>query len=52
VAIHLSHNAIAGQDDLAILRELFDEINDVALKEYSGLDDVVLGKLNPRSWTR
>lgn len=47
VAIQLSHNAIAGQDDLAILRELYDEINDVALKEYSGLDDVVLGKLNP-----
>lgn len=47
VAIQLSHNAIAGQDDLAILRELYDEINDVALKEYSGLDDVLLGKLTP-----
>src|ERR1035437_4685015 len=46
-AIQLSHNAIAGQDDLAILRELYDEINDVALKEYSGLDDVMLGQLNP-----
>ncbi|MCE5327878.1 MAG: ParB/RepB/Spo0J family partition protein [Planctomycetaceae bacterium] len=49
VAIQLSHNAIAGQDDLAILRELYDEINDVALKEYSGLDDVTLGQLNPPS---
>jgi hypothetical protein len=49
VAIQLSHNAIAGQDDLAILRELYDEINDVALKEYSGLDDVVLGKMEPPS---
>jgi hypothetical protein len=47
VAIQLSHNAIAGQDDMAILRELYDEINDVALKEYSGLDDVMLGKMNP-----
>jgi hypothetical protein len=47
VAIQLAHNSIAGQDDLAILRELYDEINDVALKEYSGLDDVVLGKMNP-----
>ncbi|MBI5725028.1 MAG: ParB N-terminal domain-containing protein [Planctomycetes bacterium] len=47
VAIQLAHNAIAGQDDLAILRDLYDEINDVALKEYSGLDDVVLGQLNP-----
>lgn len=47
VAIQLSHNAIAGQDDMAILRELYDEINDVALKEYSGLDDVVLGRMEP-----
>ena len=47
VAVQLSHNAIVGQDDLAILRELYDEINDVALKEYSGLDDVVLGQMNP-----
>jgi len=47
VAIQLSHNAIAGQDDLAILRELYDEINDVALKEYSGLDDVLLGRMEP-----
>ena len=49
VAIQLSHNAIAGQDDLAILRDLYDEINDVVLKEYSGLDDVVLGKMEPPS---
>jgi hypothetical protein len=47
VAIQLSHNAIAGQDDLAILRELYDEINDVVLKGYSGLDDVVLGRMEP-----
>ncbi|MBE3123233.1 MAG: ParB N-terminal domain-containing protein [Acidobacteria bacterium] len=47
VAIQLSHNAIAGQDDLAILRELYDEINDVVLKEYSGLDDVTLGRMEP-----
>ena len=45
VAIHLSHNAVVGQDDLAILRELYDEINDVALREYSGLDDVLPGQL-------
>jgi hypothetical protein len=47
VAIQLSHNAIAGQDDLAILRELYDEINDVVLKGYSGLDDVLLGRMEP-----
>jgi len=49
VAIQLAHNAIVGQDDLAILRELYDEINDVALKEYSGLDDVLLGRMEPPS---
>jgi hypothetical protein len=49
VAIQLSHNAIVGQDDLAILRDLYDEINDVVLKEYSGLDDVVLGRMEPPS---
>ncbi len=47
VAIQLSHNAIAGQDDMAILRELYDEINNVAWMEYSGLDDVLLGKMIP-----
>lgn len=47
VAIQLSHNAIAGQDDLAILRELYDEIADVTLKAYSGIDDVVLGRMEP-----
>ena len=47
VAIQLSHNAIAGQDDLAILRELYDEIGDVALKEYSGLDDALFGRMQP-----
>jgi len=49
VAIQLSHNAIAGQDDMAILRELYDEINDLVLKEYSGLDDATLGKMEPPS---
>ena len=47
VAIQLSHNAIAGQDDLAILRELYDEIADVTLKAYSGIDDVLLGRMEP-----
>lgn len=47
VAIQLSHNAIAGQDDLAILRDLYDEIADVALKAYSGLDDAILGQAEP-----
>lgn len=42
VAIQLSHNAISGDDDPAVLRVLYEEIDDVDLKLYSGLDDRVL----------
>jgi len=49
VAIQLSHNAIVGQDDMNILRDLYDEITDVVLREYSGLDDVILGRMDPPS---
>jgi len=49
VAIQLSHNAIVGQDDLAILRELYDELTDLELRAYSGLDDVTLGRMDPSS---
>ncbi len=48
-AIQLSHNAIVGQDDMTILRELYDEIGDIALREYSGLDDLALGNMQPPS---
>jgi hypothetical protein len=39
VAIQLSHNAIAGEDDPVILRELWDSIQNVEMKYFSGLDD-------------
>lgn len=39
LAMQLSHNAIAGEDDPHKLRELFDSIGDVDLREYTGLDD-------------
>lgn len=39
LAIQLSHNAIFGEDDPAILKELYQAINDLDLKAYSGLDD-------------
>lgn len=42
LAIQLSHNAIFGQDDPAILRELYDSIQDLDLRAYSGLDDKTL----------
>lgn len=45
VARQLSHNALAGKDDMVILRELWMEIEDMSLKEYSGLDQVVIGEL-------
>jgi len=49
VAIQLSHNAIVGQDDPLILKELWEEIEDLDLKYYSGLDDKLLGTLEPVS---
>ncbi|MGP1507460.1 MAG: ParB N-terminal domain-containing protein [Sphaerochaeta sp.] len=45
IAIQLSHNAIVGQDDYAILKELFDCL-DVESKKYSGLDDKTLKLLD------
>lgn len=44
-ARQLSHNAIVGQDDMQLLRELWDEIDDLAEKLYSGLDSEALGEL-------
>src|SRR3984957_2089486 len=38
VALQLSHNAIAGQDDPSVLRSLYDELS-FEWKEYSGLTD-------------
>ncbi len=45
LAIQISHNAIAGQDDPVLLKELWEEIEDLSLKYYAGLDDKVLGEL-------
>lgn len=39
LAIQLSHNAIAGEDDASILAKLYQEIDDLEMKHYSGLDD-------------
>lgn len=46
VAIQLSHNAIAGQDDLPTLKQLYDEIEDLALKAYSGIDEQLRKQLD------
>lgn len=45
VAVQLSHNAIAGEDDPRILKELWEELQDVSAKLYAGLDDKTLGLL-------
>jgi hypothetical protein len=42
IARQLSHNAIAGEDDPATLKALYDQIEDVDWRDYSGLDDKTL----------
>lgn len=49
VAIQLSHNAIAGEDDPSTLRLLYDSLEDVDIRAYSGLDDKVLDLLDETS---
>lgn len=45
IAIQLSHNSLVGEDDPIILQDLYNEIEDLSLKYYSGLDDKVLEQL-------
>lgn len=45
IAIQLSHNAIAGEDDPATLKQLYEELDDVDWRDYSGLDDATLDLL-------
>lgn len=46
IAIQLSHNSIAGHDDPATLKALYEKILDTELKKYSGLDDKTLELLD------
>lgn len=46
IGIQLSHNAISGQDDLAILKQLYESIDDIEFKAYSALDDETLEMLD------
>ncbi|MEV5930942.1 ParB N-terminal domain-containing protein [Streptomyces cellulosae] len=39
IARQLSHNAITGKDDPATLQQLYDQIEDVDWRAYTGLDD-------------
>lgn len=45
VAIQLSHNAISGKDDPVLLKALWDEISDLEMKVYAGLDTESVRKL-------
>jgi len=45
VALQLSHNAIEGEDDPATLKRLYEELDDVDWRAYSGLDDKQLDLL-------
>lgn len=42
IAIQLSHNAISGHDDLGTLKILYEQVLDIEMKKYSGLDDKTL----------
>lgn len=46
VAIQLSHNALVGEDDPALLAELWAEIEDIAAKTYAGLSSDVVERLD------
>lgn len=41
-ALQIAHNAIAGEDDPATLAELYDSMEDVDWRVYSGVDDKTL----------
>lgn len=45
IALQLSHNSITGQDDPATLRRLYDKLEDIDWRQYSGLDDKTLDML-------
>lgn len=46
IGLQLTHNAVQGQDDLAILKQLYDSIGDVDTRAYAGLDDRTLELLD------
>lgn len=50
-AIQLSANSINGQDDQEIIKQLLDEITDVALKEYAHISNEVLESVKDINYT-
>lgn len=45
IGIQLSHNSIVGEDDLSILKTLYEQIEELDWREYAGLDDAILDLL-------
>lgn len=50
-AIQLSHNSISGEDDAEILKQLLDEIQDVAMKEYAHISNEILDAVKDVDYT-
>lgn len=46
IGLQLSHNAVEGEDDLAILKQLYEQIDDIDWRGYAGLDDKTLELLD------
>jgi hypothetical protein len=44
-AIQLSHNALVGEDDMAVLKQIYESIDSIDFKQYAGLDDKTLDLL-------
>ncbi|MFD6936285.1 hypothetical protein ACFWAP_09050 [Streptomyces goshikiensis] len=42
LGIQLSHNSIVGEDDLSILKTLYERIDELDWRDYAGLDDATL----------
>lgn len=47
IAIQLSHNALVGRDNPTTLLQLWQEIDELHLKVYTGLDDDTLAAIQP-----
>jgi hypothetical protein len=44
-AIQIAHNALVGEDDPFVLKEIYESIGAGEIKEYSGIDNKLLGLL-------
>jgi hypothetical protein len=51
IAIQLSHNSLAGKDDMVILKDLWSELQKIEFKMYAGLDSTTIGALEKLEFT-